>query len=133
MLRVLIAEDNPANRELLREILEAHGCDVEEVEDGESALRKIRQRPADIVLMDVQMPQLDGVTTLQRLRSDPTLAAIPVIALTAYAMRGDRERFLAAGFDEYMSKPIEAVLLWTMLERLLRSRKNKNDRAATSE
>lgn len=122
MKRILVAEDNPANRELIRAILEASGCEVVEAEDGEEALLKIREAEPDLILMDVQMPRLDGVAVLQQLRAEPSLATIPVIALTAYAMRGDRERFLAAGFDSYLSKPIDAKILWMQVQLLGRRR-----------
>src|SRR4051812_36999661 len=101
MMRVLVAEDNPMNRELIRSILEDRGCEVVEAADGEEALAKIRESEPDLILMDVQMPRLDGIDALHRLRHDPILASIPVIALTAYAMCGDKEQFLAAGFDSY--------------------------------
>src|SRR5438552_12638027 len=98
MKKILVVEDNPANRELIRAILEAQGCEVVEADDGEEALLKMRETAPDLVLMDVQMPRLDGIGALQRMRHEPGLASIPVIALTAYAMQGDREQFLAAGF-----------------------------------
>lgn len=119
MKRILVAEDNPANRELIRTILELRGCEVLEAGDGEEALLKIREIRPDLVLMDVQMPRLGGLAALQEMRADPGLAPIPVIALTAYAMQGDQERFLAAGFDGYASKPIDAKALWRQMEPLL--------------
>jgi two-component system, cell cycle response regulator DivK len=120
MKKILVAEDNPANRELIRAMLESRGYEVVEADDGEDALLKTRETAPDLVLMDVQMPRLDGVGALQRMRREPGLASIPVIALTAYAMRGDREQFLAAGFDGYLSKPIEARALWGQVQTLLR-------------
>ena len=118
MRRILVAEDNPANRELIRAILEARGCEVVEAGDGEEALLKAREVEPDLVLMDIQMPRLDGVAALQQLRAEPSLAKIPVIALTAYAMQGDQERFLGAGFDSYLSKPIDAQALWKQVQPL---------------
>jgi len=119
MKRILVAEDSAANRELIRAILEARGYEVVEAADGEQALAQIRLSKPDLVLMDIQMPHLDGVGALQRLRREPDRAGIPVIALTAYAMRGDREQFLSAGFDSYLSKPIDARSLWTQVEQML--------------
>src|SRR5258708_21320089 len=83
--------------------------------------------------MDLQMPGLDGIGALQELRHEPDLAGLPVIALTAYAMRGDREQFLAAGFDAYVSKPIEAGVLWAQVQELLRRKPPRGSSEATSE
>ncbi len=121
MKRVLLAEDNPMNRELIRDMLEASGCEVIEADDGEEALRKLRETPPDLVLLDVQMPRLDGYAVLSHVRADPRLARLPVIALTAYAMRGDREKVLAAGFDGYVSKPVDFGQLRSEIERLCRN------------
>ncbi len=119
MKRIVVAEDNEANLELIRAILETRGFEVIEAHDGEEAIAKIRETGPDLVLMDVQMPLLNGVGALQKLRREPGLAAIPVIALTAYAMCGDKEDFLAAGFDSYVSKPIEPSTLWRQVRELL--------------
>ena len=121
MKRVLLAEDNPMNRELIRDLLESACWQVTEAADGEEALRKLRETAPDLVLLDVQMPRLDGYAVLRRLRDDPRLAHLPVIALTAYAMRGDREQALAAGFDGYVSKPVDFRELRTEIERLCRN------------
>ena len=118
MKRVLLAEDNPMNRELIRDMLEAGGFEVIETSDGEEALRSLRETPPDLVLLDVQMPRLDGYAVLRHLRHELRLGNLPVIALTAYAMRGDREKALAAGFDGYVSKPIDFLQLRAEIERL---------------
>ena len=120
MKTALIAEDNPVNRELLRELLEMRGFSVVEAPDGEQTLKQIEQTKPDILLLDLNMPVLDGVETLKRIRQDPGLAGLPVLAVTAYAMRGDRERILSSGFDGYVSKPISPSELGTELERLLK-------------
>ena len=120
MKTALIAEDNPVNRELLRELLEMRGFSVLEAPDGEQTLKQIEQTKPDILLLDLNMPVLDGVETLKRIRQDPELAGLPVLAVTAYAMRGDRERILSSGFDGYVSKPISPSELGTELERLLK-------------
>jgi two-component system, cell cycle response regulator DivK len=119
MKTVLIAEDNPVNRELLRELLEMRGYTVVEAGDGEQALRQIDENIPDILLLDLNMPVLDGFGTLKRIRQDPRLVSLPVLAVTAYAMRGDREKILSSGFDGYLSKPIASVDLERELERLL--------------
>jgi two-component system, cell cycle response regulator DivK len=121
MKTVLIAEDNAVNRELLRELLELRGYTVVEACDGEEALRKLSESLPDVLLLDLNMPVLDGVGTLQRIREDARFARLPVLAVTAYAMRGDRERILQTGFDGYVSKPIQAAELQQTLERLFAS------------
>lgn len=117
MKTVLIAEDNPVNRELLRELLEMRGYAVVEAGDGEQALTQIHQSIPDILLLDLNMPVLDGFGTLECIRQDPRLASLPVLAVTAYAMRGDREKILSSGFDGYLSKPITSGELERELER----------------
>jgi len=119
MKKILIAEDNPANRELLLEILSGQGYDVVEACDGGEALRMMEQTAPDVVLLDLQMPVLDGFAVLRKIRQDARFAAVPVMALTAYAMLGDREKTLDAGFNAYLSKPIDAAKLRTQIDRLL--------------
>ncbi len=119
MIRVLMAEDSPVNRELLREILESRGYQVDEAVDGEEALEKMGRSRPDILLLDIGMPKLDGFGVIQRVRQDPSLANLPVLAVTAYAMRGDREKGLDAGFDGYLSKPVNARSLFAEMERVL--------------
>ena len=104
---VLVVEDNEKNMKLLRDVLQATGHKVLEATDGEGALALAREHSPALVLMDIQLPDMDGVEALARLRADPVTAAIPVVAVTAQAMKGDRERFVAAGFDAYLSKPID--------------------------
>lgn len=113
-----IIEDNEDNCVLLRALLEEH-YDLEVYSDGPSALARVgRDRPA-LVLLDVSLPGMDGVEVLGRLRSQPGLGNLPAIALTAHALEGDRERLLAAGFDDYVSKPIvDERLLYAAIERL---------------
>jgi len=108
---ILVADDNPASRELIREVLEMSGYDVLEAEDGQDALGKIRAFAPDLVLIDIQMPRLDGFGVLRELRSDPRFAEMRVVALTAFAMQGDRERALDTGFDGYITKPVEIASL----------------------
>ena len=111
MGRILVAEDNAANLELMREILDIQGHEIIEAHDGSEALLQAELAKPDLILLDVNMPVLNGFEVLERLRANPQLAAIKVVALTAYAMRGDREKALEAGFDGYLTKPIDIQTL----------------------
>jgi two-component system cell cycle response regulator DivK len=104
---ILVVEDNQKNMKLVREVLQATGYRTLEATTGERAVELAAEHGPDLVLMDIRLPDIDGVETLGRLRADESTAAIPVVALTAQAMEGDRERFLAAGFDGYVSKPVD--------------------------
>jgi two-component system, cell cycle response regulator DivK len=109
--RILVVEDNDKNMKLFRDVLQATGYETLEATTGEEAVDlALAQQPA-LVLMDVQLPGIDGIQALAQLRGDPRTASIPVLALTAQAMQGDRERFLDAGFDGYLSKPVNVVEL----------------------
>ncbi len=118
MRKILVAEDNSANRELLHELLEARGYAVEEAENGQEALQMIAQSRPDALLLDLNMPVLDGFATVRKIREDAAISSLPVLAVTAYAMRGDREKTLEAGFDGYLSKPINPSALDAELERI---------------
>jgi len=117
--RVLVVEDNPLNLKLVRDVLRAAGYDVVEARSGEDGLRVAHESPPDIVLMDLQLPGIDGVETLRRLRLDPAVADVPVVAVTAFAMREDRERAYADGFDGYLAKPISVRALPSQVARFL--------------
>jgi two-component system cell cycle response regulator DivK len=104
--RILVVEDNEKNMKLLRDVLNAMGYRTLEATTGGEAVELATQQTPDLVLMDIQMPDVDGVEALRRLRADERTAAIPVLAVTAQAMQGDREHFLAEGFDGYLSKPV---------------------------
>ena len=104
--RILVVEDNEKNMKLFRDVLDATGYRTLEATTGGEAVDVASEHTPDLVLMDIQLPDVDGVQALHRLRADPRTATIPVVALTAQAMWGDRERFLAAGFDGYVSKPV---------------------------
>jgi two-component system cell cycle response regulator DivK len=104
---VLVVEDNDKNMKLFRDVLQATGYRTLEATTGEDALTLAAEHGPDLVLMDSQLPGIDGVETLRRLREDERTAGTPVVALTAQAMAGDRERFLEAGFDGYISKPVD--------------------------
>ena len=104
--RILVVEDNEKNMKLFRDVLSATGYRTLEATTGGEAVELATEQAPDLVLMDIQMPDIDGVEALRRLRADERTAAIPVLAVTAQAMQGDRERFLAEGFDGYLSKPV---------------------------
>jgi two-component system cell cycle response regulator DivK len=108
---VLIVEDNEKNLKLVRDVLQATGYRTLEAMTGAAGLALAQEHVPDLVLMDIQLPDTDGVTTLNRLREDARTASVPVLAVTAQAMAGDRERFLEAGFDGYMSKPLDVRAL----------------------
>ncbi len=117
--RILVADDNAASRELLREVLESMGCEVLEAVDGREAVERAREGAPGLVLVDIQMPRLDGYGVLRELRGDAQLQPVRVVALTAFAMQGDRERALAAGFDGYITKPVEIAALRREVRRFL--------------
>ncbi|MBL8112938.1 MAG: response regulator, partial [Acidobacteria bacterium] len=119
---VLLVEDHAVNRELARELLRIAGVAVTEAHNGLEALEKLEVRRYDAVLMDVQMPVMDGLEAVGAIRARPELEGLPVIAMTAHAMVGDRERFLETGMSDYISKPIEEAELLRVLSRWLKTR-----------
>jgi CheY-like chemotaxis protein len=119
MKKVLVADDKATGRELVRAVLEKSGREVFEAGDGEQAVAEaLRIRP-DLIILDIHMPGLDGFGVIEKLRRDEGFAATPIIALTASAMMGDRERAIAAGFTGYFTKPIRLDALRAAVERLL--------------
>jgi CheY-like chemotaxis protein len=104
--KILIVEDNENNRILLRDILTFQGYEVTVTSDGQEGVALARELIPDLILMDIQMPCMDGMTAVGILKRDPATSGLKIIALTSFAMRGDQEKFLAAGFDGYLSKPI---------------------------
>jgi len=104
--RILIVEDNENNRSLFRDILTFHGYEVSIAADGREGVALARELKPDLILMDIQMPGMDGMTAGGILKGDPATCNLKIIALTSFAMRGDQEKFLAAGFDGFLSKPI---------------------------
>jgi len=104
---VLLVEDNEKNMKLARDILRFKGYRVTEATTGEDAVASAGAEPPDLVLMDIQLPGIDGIEAFRRIRSDPKTAKVPVVALTASVMAGDRERFDKAGFDGFIAKPID--------------------------
>jgi two-component system cell cycle response regulator DivK len=107
MCKILVADDNSVSRELIREVLDGCGYDLVEAADGLETVRQVRKTRPDLVLMDLQMPEMDGLTAIRVIRGDPDVRHTKVVALTAFAMQGDRERAIQAGFDDYVTKPIK--------------------------
>ncbi len=115
--RILYVEDNFQNKRLVRKILTAKGYDVLEADDGLTGVEVASKEVPDLILMDISLPGIDGVEATQRIKAQTATAHIPIIALTANAMRGDRERFIAAGCDDYLPKPISTSDLLSMLQK----------------
>jgi two-component system, cell cycle response regulator DivK len=115
--QILVVEDNEKNMKLFRDVLLATGHRTLEATTGGQAVELATAHSPDLVLMDIQLPDMGGVEALGRLRADERTASLPVVALTAQAMEGDRERFLAAGFDAYLSKPVNVADLIAMVKR----------------
>jgi len=115
--RILLVEDNEANLLMTQDYLESYGYQVIPARDGDEALTMMDENPPDLVLMDIQMPGMDGFEVLRRIRLQPRFASVPIIALTALAMPGDRERCLEAGANEYLSKPVELKFLLYAIEK----------------
>jgi two-component system cell cycle response regulator DivK len=109
--RILVVEDNPLNLKLVRDVLGAAGYEVVAATSGEEGLRMARERPPDLVLMDLQLPGIDGTETMRRLRKGPVADEVPVIAVTAFAMAEDQVNAARAGFDGYIEKPISVRAL----------------------
>jgi CheY-like chemotaxis protein len=117
--KVLVADDKATGRELIRTILETSGHEIHEAADGAEAIAQARQIHPDVIILDIHMPVKDGFGVIAELRSDPGFAHTPIIALTASAMLGDRERAIEAGFTGYITKPIRPGVLRAEIERLL--------------
>lgn len=109
--KVLVVEDNYMNKVLVKEILTLHGYDIIEANTGTEALRILAEQKPDIILMDVHLPEMDGITATRIIKSNEAQKAIPVLALTASAMKGDEEKLMDKGFDGYVAKPIEVKKL----------------------
>jgi len=119
MPKLLIVEDNEMNRTMLVRRLRRLGFDIVEAENGLEAVAAVHQHHPDLVLMDMNLPDLDGWTVTRSLKADESTAATPVIALTAHAMSADREHALAAGCDDYVSKPVDLPRLLAVIETFL--------------
>ena len=105
-IKVLLVEDNQDNRNLMRFLLERNGYQVVTANNGKEALVVVREQQPDVILMDLSMPEMNGWDAAAAMKADPSLAGIPIIAVTAHTLPGDRRRILGAGFDHYISKPL---------------------------
>ena len=124
--KILIVEDNEQNLKLFHDLLITKGYKVMSARDGDSALAKISQEIPDLIIMDIQIPRIDGIEVTRRIRKKFPAEDIAIIAVTAHAMKGDREDLLRAGFDDYMPKPINiSTFLQTVEDYLYRVRDNK--------
>lgn len=121
--RILLCEDNERNIKLIKDILEFYGYEVHVAVDGEEGVRMAKELMPEIILMDIQMPKMDGLTAIHEIRKEGSLAHIPVVAITSFAMAGDKERILKAGADYYLSKPIDTRALPKLIKEIL----NKKD------
>jgi two-component system cell cycle response regulator DivK len=120
MSRILIVDDNPTNLKLVTFLVKSFGYQVVTAVDADTALAEVRSCVPDAILMDIQLPGIDGLELTRRLKTEAQTRDIAVIALTAYAMKGDREKALAAGCDDYMTKPIDARTLRDVIARHVR-------------
>lgn len=121
--RILLCEDDERNAKLIKDILEFHGYEVHVAVDGEEGVRMAKELMPEIILMDIQMPKMDGLTAIHEIRKEGSLAHIPIVAITSFAMAGDKERILKAGADYYLSKPIDTRALPKLIKEIL----NKKD------
>jgi len=118
--RVLVVEDNDMNMQLVEYLLEEGGYQIVKAASGEDALTIARGgEPVDLILMDIHLPGIDGLSVVREMKSDARTSAVPILALTAHAMRGDRDRFLEAGCDGYISKPIDVKTFLTSIRQYL--------------
>lgn len=116
---ILVVEDNPLNMELVSDILEAHGYEVRQAINGKEAVQDVEAQMPDLILMDIQLPGLDGLTVTGIIKDNPATVNLPIIALTAHAMRGDEQKAREAGCDGYISKPIDTRSLPLTIRQFL--------------
>jgi CheY-like chemotaxis protein len=119
MKKILVVEDNRFNRRLLEDILEGRGYRVIIAENGEEGIKKAKAEQPHLILMDIQIPRMDGYEAARLIKKDTTTSAIKIIAVTSLAMKGDREKIMAAGFDGYMVKPLDTRELARLVDRML--------------
>lgn len=126
MKKVLIVEDDPTNMKLIVEILNSLDFMIQTSKDGFEALTMTDNDMYDLILMDIGLPSIDGIETARRIRKKPGYNNTPIIALTAFAMKGDREKFLSTGFDEYISKPIHVIDFISLIRDILKKKDNES-------
>lgn len=115
--KILVVEDNEENRIMMRDVLRYYGYDVLEAKDGLEGIKMAREHLPDLILLDIQMPVLDGIATKKMLKNDPGTSAIKIIAVTSFAMKGDGEKLLETGFDDYMAKPVDTRALPEIIKK----------------
>lgn len=115
--KILVVEDNGKNRLLIKDILLYHGYEVIEAENGKEGVELAKKHLPDLILMDIQMPVMDGFLAIKMLKDDPATKNIKIIALTSFAMKGDRENIMEAGFDDYIAKPFDTRKLPEMVKK----------------
>ncbi len=116
---VLVVEDNELNMKLFHDLLDAHGYGVYQARNSEEAMKLAREHKPDLILMDIQLPEISGLEVTKWIKADPDLADIPVIAVTAFAMKGDEERIRAGGCEDYVAKPISVSTFVEKVKRYL--------------
>jgi len=119
MKRILVADDDAVLREMIHDTLGVLGYEVTLVENGDEVLQQLAGSPPDLVLLDIQIPLLDGISVVKKIRGNPELADLKVVALSAFAMRGDDQKALDAGFDAYLTKPISIADLRKKVQQML--------------
>jgi two-component system cell cycle response regulator DivK len=124
--RILIVDDNPTNLKLVAYLMTANGYEVTTALDAEAAIAAVRRNPPALILMDLQLPGTDGLALTRRFKADPVTREIIVVAVTAYAMKGDQDRALAAGCDDYVTKPIDTRALPAAVARHLAARRGSS-------
>ena len=128
--KILVVEDNELNLRLFCDILRAHGYEADPVRDGRDAVDRARAFAPDLVVMDIQLPHISGLEIIEQLKADEALAPIPIMAVTAYAAKGDEERIRAAGAEGYVSKPISVIRFVDALRTLLADREQEAESLA---
>ncbi|MCH7888768.1 MAG: response regulator [Proteobacteria bacterium] len=116
---ILIVEDNELNMKLFRDLLEAHGYDTLEAKNGKDALKLIRDHHPDLIIMDMQLPEVSGLEVTRQIKNDDEIKTIPVVAVTAFAMKGDEEKFRAGGCEAYIAKPISVAQFVDTVKRFV--------------
>jgi two-component system, cell cycle response regulator DivK len=117
--RILVVEDQPDNRQIIRDMLAPTDYDITEVEDGQQALEAIAKQRPDLILMDIQLPIVDGYTATRKIKADPGLRSIPIIAVTSYALSGEEKKAREAGCDDYVPKPFSPRQLLAKIRQYL--------------
>jgi two-component system cell cycle response regulator DivK len=124
--KVLIVEDNELNMKLFHDLLEAHGVDTVETRDGKNVLELAREHKPDLILMDIQLPEISGLDVTKMLKDDEELKLIPVIAVTAFAMKGDEQKIREGGCEDYISKPISVGHFLEVIQKYIQTKDLKS-------